>query len=504
MRTIIINGKNPLIKKYFPLLIIINISIKICQTNYIYFPLKPKDNRFLKSLKNINHIMKFIYLEPLISEIIIGEPEQKIIFFFRTDCTYAYLTSQNHKISKGDITFDFIKEKFGDISYYNPEVSNSFNIYNKIKNYSYPYDNQYTTKLIGEKFKLNGKYYYSNMTLAEFIEFEEPGAFCLQIREDDNKGLDFTPSFPVILKKNLNIINNYIWFIYYSQDNKNDYLVLGASPNEFKDPKNGNFIYKDFDKDKNYFNINDEWDISRAAMRINFNEIYLIEDDKKTKIIFGEEKNFKGRLMPNIGFIVGTLNYSDYIEKNLFGEYIQNGKCHKDIFTQRPDLSGEEYTYFYCEKALYSTMQSSFKTIIFKQTNFLENFELTFNDLFTIQNRYLIFLVIFSTHQHYHWDLGKPFIKKYQFEFDFENKKIGYYKLQNSVNDKNKENNKKNDKTVKNIFISIGAIILSAMLIILGINIGKNYFKLRKKRANELDDDFDYQENKEVSPIINE
>jgi len=47
-------------------------------------------------------------------------------------------------------------------------------------------------------------------------------------------------------------------------------------------------------------------------------------------------------------------------------------------------------------------------------------------------------------------------------------------------------------------------IILSAILIILGIIIGKNYFKNRKKRANELDDDFDYKEKNESIPIINE
>ena len=47
-------------------------------------------------------------------------------------------------------------------------------------------------------------------------------------------------------------------------------------------------------------------------------------------------------------------------------------------------------------------------------------------------------------------------------------------------------------------------VILSAILITLGVFLGKNYFKLRKKRANELDDDFDYQQNKEVSQIIND
>ena len=74
--------------------------------------------------------------------------------------------------------------------------------------------------------------------------------------------------------------------------------------------------------------------------------------------------------------------------------------------------------------------------------------------------------------------------------------KIGYYKLPKSEEGDN--------NILKYFLISFGVVILSAILITLGVFLGRNYFKLRKKRANELDDDFDYQQNKEVSPIINE
>ena len=185
--------------------------------------------------------------------------------------------------------------------------------------------------------------------------------------------------------------------------------------------------------------------------------------------------------MPNIGFIVGTSHYKKYIEDNLFSKYLPD-KCKKDIFLQRPDLVGQEYTYYYCKESLYDTFKSSFEKIIFKQTSILkEYFELNFNDLFIKQNGYLIFLVIFSTHEHKYWDLGKIFMKKYQFEFDFDKKKIGYYKIQKLNKEPDNPNN-----TFKYILIIGVIIILSAILIILGIIIGKNYFKNRKKRANEL------------------
>ena len=478
--------------------LIINISIIKIETHYVYFPLKQKDDTYLKSINDIKEIMKYIYLEPLISEITIGNPEQKVNFIFRTDCFYVYLTSKNHKVKKSDSASNYINKKFGDFSYYNPKESNTIYNYQQIRNYSYPYYNQFISKNIGEKFRLNGNIYNTNMTLAEYIELEEPGGFCLQISEDDPRSLEYTPSFPVILKKNLNIINNYNWFIYYSQDNKNDYLVIGTSPDEFKDPKTGNLIYPDFEKEKNYFSINDEFDVKKIAMKIIFDDIYLLDNDKNSKIEF-EEKDFcKARLIPNIGFFVGTPSYYNYVKENIFEKYIQNGKCQNDTFTERPNLVGEEYNFFYCEESLYDTMKSLFKTIIFKQASSLsENFELNFNDVFIKQNNYLIFKIIFSTHYHFYWDLGKPLLQKYQFEFDFDHLKIGYYK---SPKSKKGEGN----KILKYVSISIGIVILSAILIVLGVIIGKNYFKLRKKRANELDDDFDYQQNKETSPIIND
>ena len=71
------------------------------------------------------------------------------------------------------------------------------------------------------------------------------------------------------------------------------------------------------------------------------------------------------------------------------------------------------------------------------------------------------------------------FQEKYQFEFDFEKKKIGNYKIQKS----NKEPDNRNN-ILKYILIIGGIVILSAILIVLGIIIGKNYYKNRKKRTN--------------------
>ena len=478
----------------FLFLISINISIISSEdNNYVYFPLKRKDNTYLNKLKNITEIMRFLYLEPLISELTIGTPEQKSNILFRTDCTYIYLTSFNHNTSHPDQTSEFIKLKYGNFNYFNEDKSNSINYYEK--NYShgnYAYDNQYFTRCISENVKINNKNVKLDLMLSKSIEYEEPGAICLQLDQEDWSILHFTASFPVLLKRNFSLINNYKWFIYYGK--KKDYLVLGASPYEFKDPETDKKIYPDLDIDNDYNYQLDERDIWKAAMTIKFNDIYLTSNSNNEKEKFEDDKNLKGKLVPNIGFIVGTTNYSNYLEKNIFGKYLDSNQCHYGIFSQRPDLTGQEYNYYYCDESLYKNIKKVFKNIIFKQINLYENFELTFDDLFLKKNGYLIFLVIFSTHQHYYWSLGTPFLKKYQFDFEFDldatNSKIGYYHIKK----KEKENE---SNTLKYILYSIFILVLSGILIVLGIYLGKNYFNLRKKRANELDDDYEYKQKKE-------
>ena len=476
------------------IVIILNISIVLCNNNnYVFFPLKRKDNSHLTNLKNITEIMKFIYLEPMVSELNIGSPEQNIDVIFRTDCTYTYITSNKHNISKPDQASEFIQLKYGNFKYFNEKESEHIYFYEKGYNFSrYAYNNQFFSYCISDNLKINDKSIKFDLMLANSIEYEEPGAICLQL-EEESSPLQFTASFPVLLKKNYSLIDDYKWFIYYGKNNEKDYLVIGTSVDEFKNPESGNKVYQKFDPDNDYFREDDELDVHKAAMRISFDDIYLISDSKE-KEKFEDPKNLKGKLVPSIGFIVGTTNYSEYLEKNVFGIYLGLNQCHKGIFSQRPNLVGEEYSYYFCDESLYNNIKSVFKNIIFKKVTFSEKFELTFDDLFLRQNGYLIFLVIFSTHQHFYWSFGTPFLKKYQFDFDFDKKKVGYYHIEN----KNIDGANKNETNIfKYISLIFLIIILAGILIVLGICLGKNYFKIRKKRANELDDDFDYKEKKE-------
>ena len=89
--------------------------------------------------------------------------------------------------------------------------------------------------------------------------------------------------------------------------------------------------------------------------------------------------------------------------------------------------------------------------------------------------------------------MGKPFAKKYQFFFNPDKKSIIFYSLNNEG-----ENENPNSNNNILIFIILGGIIF-ILLIIIGILVWKYLLRekyLRKKRANELDDDYEYTQKK--------
>ena len=78
------------------------------------------------------------------------------------------------------------------------------------------------------------------------------------------------------------------------------------------------------------------------------------------------------------------------------------------------------------------------------------------------------------------WELGKPFLKKFLFAYNFDSKIIIHYNISN--NTILKENELKETKT---FFIYI--IIASIFIGILCFVIGKRYYNKRRMRAKELE-----------------
>ena len=95
---------------------------------------------------------------------------------------------------------------------------------------------------------------------------------------------------------------------------------------------------------------------------------------------------------------------------------------------------------------------SSFPDIYFENKELETIFNLTYEDLFILdetKNKY-IFLVFNNRHTN-HWVFGNVFLRKYQFTFNVDSKTIGYYKSMNNYpNDNNNDNQNDDNKKDEN------------------------------------------------------
>ena len=140
-----------------------------------------------------------------------------------------------------------------------------------------------------------------------------------------------------------------------------------------------------------------------------------------------------------------------------------------------------------------------FPTLYFYHREFNYTFELNYEDLFEEINNDIYFLVVknIGNFNKDIWKLGKTFLNKYKFSFNQDSKMISFYPYRNNYNykiDEDERNNKKNKKfNINYIWIAVCIACL-----FFGIYIGtKIVIKNRKKRANELEDEYDYKDEKE-------
>ena len=154
------------------------------------------------------------------------------------------------------------------------------------------------------------------------------------------------------------------------------------------------------------------------------------------------------------------------------------------------------YTYFYCkkDKKVQNKLNEIITPIYFYSNDFNYTFEITPNEILKEKGDY-IFIQILLNDVSSRWSLGKMFSSKYKFIFNQDNKQIGFYKKINNTNKEHKEENTNSDSTTL-IWIISGIVALGVILILLGYFLGKYVNKVRKKRANELNDEYDYVQDK--------
>lgn len=306
--------------------------------------------------------------------------------------------------------------------------------------------------------------------------------------------------------KKYNIINSYSWTfkLYHKEEGR---LIIGGLPHEYEND------YKRYNQSK-YKSINSflSGDVD-FPWSIRFDSINFVNSKNETIYI---QQGLRSLLAPNLGFIISEEAYRNLILENYFQDLINKKICILER-TSKTNFNRANYNFgtsgiyevIHCNKSLIDA-KDHFPSINFehKEQNII--FSLSFPDLFRlIEDRYF-FLVIFP--ENYYrvkssfWYLGLPFYQAYQMVFNFDSKTIGVYEQQKKIKTENKDININKQKKKIRFKRTILEIIFGFILVFSAYFIGKTINEQRKKRANELTDDYEYYSNpkKDINDINNE
>ena len=406
---------------------------------------KDTDTNYIKSLLQYQ----------LYTEMEIGDPKQKVILAISTDTSFfnieSYLLNETfyspnkstsyrnnsylYKVFEGERIK--IAEILNDTFYFKDSMNSNYSIY---QNITFNYIIQLST---GSSGKDNG-YIDNNSNLIS-------GVIGFQITREYNE-----VNHVIFIKslKRITEIDKIIWHINYINDNEG-YLIFGEYPHQYNNSYKENNLKK----------------IHCITFSNDYYWYFIFTD-----IRVGQIKMIKYRMAdyaPQIGVILGTSEYGKAV-KEFFGN---KDKCSYNEI----EFKKQKYFYYECDN---NTNIDDFEPIVFIHQELEYNFTLDKNDLFIDFNNKKYFLVVFKKEYYEErWILGKPFVKKYQFVFDYDAKIIQFY------DNKNGQNINENQKNGNQILLYILLVILGFIVLSLGIYIGNKFFgKKKKKKANELED----------------
>ena len=448
--------------------------IKKC-LNYIVFPLKVYDE--------LNKIENFLSFNSTYTTLEMGNPRQKVDFYFSLDHDKMNLTD----ICNKDINlFDIEKSNSLAIAGY-PDEDEEYSSKVFAMDITYFYDNINLTNFVkNDKYFM---YYYSNLSKEEENVCGSIGLAKMKYESYDDE-LDEVEYYLKYLRSQ----NNYFSFFHY---NGQDYIINGIFLHqEFKDIFHDvqNISWANPIMSENFFH----WEIS-------IKEIFYNNTHIKDNILF--------ELNPLFELIIGTNDFKSNILKDFFNFYINKKIC---IINE---IKG--YYIFECNGEEFGKSDiKSFPNLNIYNSNINHIFEMIGEELFIDLNNKYYFGIIFPIENlaYSKWVIGKLFMRKYPVIFSPINRLIGFYVdpndddffIKEDIKDENKiektKSRKKTNKTNTKFFIKdknlyLQVIIIALIFTCLGLYIGRKLFLQRRKKINELIDDY-YQYNLESNSNI--
>ena len=294
--------------------------------------------------------------------------------------------------------------------------------------------------------------------------------------------------------KDAGLINSFIWTLKFFDNislfeqitydkNKENIIgefIFGGKPSKYE---NDSHKYND----NAYYTINLSPSLDIRLWQFNFSKIYinLKEGENISQIEYQDDKN--AEISIKYSFISGPQYFLYFLEEHYLYSPLVDGLCTEEVI--------DFYTYLECDS---SFKPETFPNISFVQRDFEYIFNLTYEDLFVFDEKKqkYIFLILIRDNSML-WELGTIFLRKFQFVFDENNKVIGMYKYYEGDDKEQKDNDGNNhdnpDSNIMKIVLIVSlSVIFAALLIFIGMFIQKKCNKNRKKRANELKENFEY------------
>ena len=471
-------------------LIILTVTSSV--NSYYLIPFK------FESINNPLNDEEYLYQQILIQPytyIKLGNPAQKIFSYFRLDYTCSFFA--NNFVPYSD-------------SIYNESKSNTF------KNTSlwwWGYGGLNDLCKAKEEVNLlkNNKtevtieleeIFYSNTNKAEDNNTYPGGVIGLGM---SNNELVYCKSFVDLLKNSDKSLDmNSFSVRFYNQKYKKNEEKFNGYDGEFlfnilpHQIDNISFTEADYKTNKI------EGSVSDRKFKLEFDNVYIkLNNDSDEKIYLKDNKATTIRFNFNLGIIICREEYFNLTKNYVFNELINENICKENIYS----LTSNQKRYYSisCDKEKIikkyknlNNFYSNFPTLYIESKIFNYTFSLNGFELFFELNNQIIFNIVKDINgiNADGWILGKIFLQKYYFVFDYSSFQVGFY----DSNPFGEKVNKINKKETTNYLVVLKAMIIIICVIVcivIGFLIGKKFYEQKKKRANELNDDYEYNVNKE-------
>ena len=431
---------------YF-LFLTINIS-----TSIVVIPFYTKIQ--LSNFSEVNESTFLTYLSNniLLTEIELGEPEQKLQAYLSP---YSYCFEIN-EYSQNVVNFNYDTSK--STSFINVSYSEFWGRSRTIAKETFYFYNDLSMK---NKIQIKNITILLTKNTIENDTKYDYGSIGIKVRNNLDKTYNYSLINEICNSKSQNnFIKNYSWQLKNINNSNFDQwiIIIGEYPHEYD---SNNFKEEQLKYTPSASMI--EWSLNIKQIK-SANRI--LQTNYTIPIKFS-----------NINFVAPE-EYKIFIYDNFFNDYFEQNIC----FENKSSL----INIVYCKKQYFNQNSiEKFPKLEFYVLDLDYIFEFTGNDLFFEKDEYYYFMIRIGIG----WSFGLSVLNKYPLIFNHETRSIYYY---NENYEKKEGSNFRIDSKI--IVEIVGGIIF----LIVGFIAGK-YFchDKRKKKANELDDDYDYNQQDE-------